>query len=59
MKGWCLPMNYEIVTLEEKIAVGISARTNNISPDAGAIIGGLWNRFYNEGIYASISGKAI
>ena len=53
-----LPMNYEIVTLEEKIAVGISARTNNTSPDAGTIIGGLWNRFYNEGIYASISGKA-
>ncbi len=41
-------MKYEIVTLEEKIAVGISARTNNLSPDMGAVIGGLWNRFYNE-----------
>lgn len=51
-------MNYEIVTLEERIAAGISARTNNASPDAGAIIGGLWNRFYNEGIYASIPKKA-
>ena len=50
-------MNYEIVTLKEKIAVGISARTNNTSPDAGAVIGGLWNRFYNEGVYASIPGK--
>ena len=47
-------MNYEIVTLKEKIAVGISARTNNTSPDAGVAIGGLWNRFYNEGVYESI-----
>lgn len=56
-------MEYEIVTREEKIAVGISARTSNLSPDAGAVIGGLWNRFYSEGIYASIpekvSGKAL
>ena len=51
-------MKYEIVTLGEKIAVGISARTNNMSPDMGAIIGGLWNRFYNEGIYTSIPEKA-
>ncbi|MDE7184574.1 MAG: GyrI-like domain-containing protein [Lachnospiraceae bacterium] len=50
-------MEYEIVTLEEKIAVGIAARTNNASPDMGAVIGGLWNRFYNEGIYASIPDK--
>ena len=50
-------MNYEIVTLKEKIAVGISARTNNTSPDAGVVIGGLWNRFYNEGVYESIPGK--
>lgn len=50
-------MEYEIVTLKEKIAVGISARTNNASPDMGAVIGGLWNRFYNEGVYASIPKK--
>lgn len=50
-------MKYEIVTLQEKIAVGVSARTNNLSPDMGAVIGGLWNRFYNEGIYASIPEK--
>lgn len=51
-------MEYEIITLEEKIAAGISARTNNQSPDMGAVIGGLWNRFYQEGVYASISHKA-
>ena len=51
-------MEYEMVTLEGKIAVGISARTNNTSPDMGTVIGGLWNRFYNEGIYAAIPKKA-
>ena len=50
-------MDYEIVTLEERNAVGITARTNNTAPDMGAVIGGLWNRFYNEGVYASIPGK--
>lgn len=50
-------MNYELVTLEEKIAVGVSARTSNTSPDMGEVIGGLWKKFFNEGIYASIPGK--
>ncbi len=53
-----MKMDYEIVTLEEKTAVGVSARTNNTSPEMSAVIGGLWNRFYNEGIYASIPKKA-
>ena len=51
-------MEYEIVTLNEKIAVGVSARTNNASPDMGAVIGGLWQRFFNEGIYTAIADKA-
>lgn len=50
-------MKYEIVTLKEKTVVGISARTNNLSPDMGAVIGGLWMRFHNNGIYASIPQK--
>ena len=53
-----MKMDYEIVTLEEKTAVGVSARTNNTSPEMSAVIGGLWNRFYNECIYASIPKKA-
>mgnify|MGYP002798959095 CR=1 FL=1 len=51
-------MNYEIVELEEKTVEGISARTNNHAPDMGMVIGGLWNRFYQEGIYANIKDKA-
>lgn len=48
---------YEIVMLEEKIAAGVSARTNNTSLEMGTVIGGLWNRFYKEGIYDSIPKK--
>ena len=51
-------MNYEIVNLEEKIAVGISARTNSQDPSAGAVIGVLWGRFFKDGIYESIPNKA-
>lgn len=51
-------MNYEIVTLEEKLAVGISARTNNADPNMSAVIGQLWNRFFCEGIFTAIPHKA-
>lgn len=51
-------MQYEIVTLEETCAVGVSARTNNGDPGAGAVIGGLWNRFFGAGVYAAILHKA-
>ena len=50
-------MNYDIVTLAEKTAVGLAARTNNTDPSCGAIIGGLWSRFYGEGVYAALPGK--
>lgn len=51
-------MDYEIVTLQEKTVAGIAARTNNSAPDMGEVIGGLWNRFYTEGIYTGIPDKA-
>lgn len=51
-------MDYEIVQLKEKTVVGISARTNNLAPDMGAVIGGLWERFYGQGIYESIQHKS-
>ena len=50
-------MNYEIVTLQEKLVSGIAARTNNDSPDMGRVFGGLWNRFYQVWIYESIPNK--
>ena len=50
-------MKYEIVNLEEKKVVGLSARTNNSAPDMGIVIGGLWERFYQEGIYGMVPGK--
>ncbi|MDC7287787.1 GyrI-like domain-containing protein [Blautia schinkii] len=50
-------MKYEIVNLEEKTVAGLTARTNNLAPDSQMIIGGLWQRFYGEGIYESLKGK--
>lgn len=50
-------MNYEIVALKEKITAGISARTNNADSGMTTVIGDLWKRFYNDGIYASIPNK--
>lgn len=51
-------MKYEIVTLQERKAVGVSGRTESSAPDAGAVIGGLWQKFFNEGVYSSIEHKA-
>lgn len=50
-------MTYETVHLEEKTVVGLAARTNNTSPEMGAVIGGLWQKFYGEGVHASIAHK--
>ena len=50
-------MEYEIVELEERIAVGVSARTNNQAPNMPIIIGGLWEQFFQKGIYNQIEHK--
>ncbi|HIQ80119.1 MAG TPA: effector binding domain-containing protein [Candidatus Scatavimonas merdigallinarum] len=51
-------MEYEIVNLPEKLVAGIAARTNNHAPDMGRVIGGLWARFYQDGLYENIPNKA-
>lgn len=51
-------MKYELVTLKEKTAVGISAKTSNSSPDMCKIIGGLWKRFFEDGIFFGIKNKS-
>lgn len=50
-------MNYEIVELEEKTIVGLTARTGNAKPDMPAVIGGLWQQFYQENVYQKIEKK--
>lgn len=50
-------MDYKIVELTEKIVVGITARTNNSSPEMSAVISGLWKRFFEEA-YEKIPDKA-
>ncbi|WMJ21939.1 zinc ribbon domain-containing protein [Paludicola sp. MB14-C6] len=51
-------MNYEIVNLKEKTIIGVKATTQNNDPSMPQIIGGLWQKFYQDGIYASILNKA-
>lgn len=41
-------MDYEIVTLEEKIIAGVTARTSNDAPDMGQVIGKLWESFMGK-----------
>lgn len=50
-------MDYEIVSLERKTVAGLAARTRNADPQVSATIGGLWQRFFGEGVYSSIAGK--
>lgn len=50
-------MNYEVVNLEKKTVVGIQARTSNQASDMGAVIGGLWQRFFGEGLFFAIPEK--
>lgn len=50
-------MNYEVVTLSEKIVVGLSCKTGNNDPEMSAKIGGLWQKFYGNGIFSSISNR--
>lgn len=51
-------MDYEIVTLKEKIIAGIAARTGNNDPDCSKIISGLWQKFMDDGIWESTKNKA-
>lgn len=50
-------MNYEIVTLEEKKIVGVSAKTGNQDPQMSTIIGSLWEKLYQGGVYPTIKNK--
>ncbi|MFT8351380.1 GyrI-like domain-containing protein [Clostridium saccharoperbutylacetonicum] len=50
-------MNYEVVNLEEKIVVGVSAITGNDDPNMGKTIGALWGKLYEGGINETIKNK--
>lgn len=50
-------MKYEVVNLEEKTIVGLSAVTSNNSPNMGEVIGNLWKNFYQNGISQSVRNK--
>jgi predicted transcriptional regulator YdeE len=50
-------MNYEIVNLEQKTLVGVSAITSNTDPKMGEVISGLWEKLYQGGVIAAIKNK--
>jgi predicted transcriptional regulator YdeE len=50
-------MDYQIVALDEKIVAGLSARTKNSDPEMTKTVGGLWKKFYSDGIYQAIGNK--
>lgn len=50
-------MNYEIVNLDKKTIVGVSAVTSNEDPKMGEVIGGLWEKLYMGGVNAAIKNK--
>lgn len=41
-------MHYETVNLPEMKIAGLSARTSNLDPEMGRIIGSLWNSFLHR-----------
>lgn len=51
-------MNYEIVTLQEKIVLGVTARTSHNDPQCQQVIGGLWQHFMAEGLVESVRNRA-
>lgn len=50
-------MNYEIVNLEQKTVIGVSAITGNADPKMGKVIQGLWEKLYQGGVNATIKNK--
>lgn len=50
-------MNYEIVNLEQKTVVGVSAITGNADPKMGEITSKLWEKLYQGGVNTAIKNK--
>lgn len=50
-------MKYEIVSLKEKIVIGVSVETSNEDPKMGEKIGKLWVDLYQGGVSEKIRNK--
>ena len=50
-------MNYELVDLNEKTVIGLTAQTSNSDENMPYIIGKLWQDFFQNGIFSSIENK--
>lgn len=51
-------MDYEIVELPRQTVVGLTGRMRNDDPGCGAVIGGMWQRLFEGGIFDAIPNKA-
>jgi len=51
-------MECKVVDLEEKIIMGVCARTANSNPKMEEIIGSLWKQFYQDGLVTKIKNRA-
>lgn len=51
-------MDYEIVNLKEKTVAGLTIRTKNSDPNMEKDIGGLWEKFFSQGVAASLPNKS-
>jgi len=50
-------MYYEVVNLEQKTVIGLSAITSNMDKDMKTVIGGLWEKLYQGGVNSKIKNK--
>ena len=50
-------MDYEVVYLKEKTVAGITVRTSNSDLNMTTTIGKTWQKFFEDGVYASIPNK--
>ncbi|AFS77843.1 putative AraC family transcriptional regulator [Gottschalkia acidurici 9a] len=50
-------MNYEVVYLKEKTVSGLKSQTSNSDPNMSKVIGELWQKYFEKGIYESIPNK--
>lgn len=50
-------MNFDIVNLEQRTVVGVSAITGNSDSKMCEVIGGLWEKLYQGGVNTAIKNK--
>lgn len=50
-------MKYELITLEEKTILGLNTCTRNLDPKMEEIIGELWKKLFESGVFFTIKNR--